>query len=150
MPTENQKAAVKDTLELLGKGKRVSMGKILKKNGYSAAMAKNPKQVTESKGWQDLMEEFLPDNLLSKVHKEGLKATFTDKFNTKEPDYGVRHKYLETAYKVKGKVVEKSDITSDGKPIVFMPTEIIEKYKLNDISPSTEPNSEGQPPVQSD
>lgn len=111
MPTENQKAAVKETLENLGKGKKVSMGKILRKHGYSEAVVKNPKIVTESKGWQQLLEETLPDTLLSKIHKQGLKATFTDKFNSDAPDFATRHKYLDSAYKLKGSfAAEKHEI----------------------------------------
>lgn len=39
----------------------------------------------------------IPDELLEKVHLEGLDA----KYN-KKPDYAVRHKYLDSAYKLKG------------------------------------------------
>lgn len=44
-------------------------------------------------------------------------------------------------------VPQQTDLTSAGKPIVFVPHEIIEKYDLNAIPSSTEPNSEGQAPV---
>ncbi len=44
-------------------------------------------------------------------------------------------------------VMQQTDVTSGGKPIVYMPNEIIEKYNLNGLSPSTEANSQGQPPV---
>lgn len=43
------------------------------------------------------IQEALPDELLAKVHKEGLEATRED-----EPDFAVRHKYLDSAYKLKG------------------------------------------------
>ena len=55
----------------------------------------------------------MPDRDLAKVHKEGLKAgrkIFKNNNETNqieevgfEPDYLVRHKYLETAYKIKSK-----------------------------------------------
>ncbi len=149
MATLNQRKAVKETIDNLRKGKKVSIGKILVKNGYGKSMQTNPQVVTKSKGWQELMEEYLPDSLLAKVHKDGLKATFTDKFNNDAPDLAVRHKYLETGYKIKGKMVEHTDLTSGGEPIIFMPTEVIEKFKLNEIPSSTSDNSEGQPQVQS-
>lgn len=38
----------------------------------------------------------IPNELLEKVHLEGLEAT-----NEKGADYAVRHKYLDTAYKIK-------------------------------------------------
>lgn len=69
--------------------------------------------ITKTKGWQELMEKYFPDEDLAKVHKEGLKATkkqFRNNNETgeteiiaEEPDFPTRHKYLETAYKVKGK-----------------------------------------------
>ncbi len=153
MPTENQKAAVKETLELLGKGKRVSMGKVLKKNGYSAAMAKNPKQVTSSKGWNELLEEMLPDSLLSSVHQKVLKkkekiVIGVGKGYTEIVDTGQPHtdalKAAELGYKLKGRLTTKTDITSDGKPIVLIDVATAQKYG---IAPSTTPNSDGQPPL---
>jgi len=46
----------------------------------------------------ELMErKGLDDESLLQVHQEGLQSTRGD-----EPDYSVRHKYLETAYKLKG------------------------------------------------
>lgn len=41
--------------------------------------------------------ERIPEDLLEKVHLEGLSAT-----NDGMPDYGIRHKYLDSAYKLKG------------------------------------------------
>ena len=45
--------------------------------------------------------EQIPDELLVKVHLEGLNATKTTDKEV-EPDYAVRHKYLDTALKLKG------------------------------------------------
>lgn len=42
----------------------------------------------------------IPDKELLKVHKEGLKAHI--KGEPDEPDFGTRHKYLDSAYKIKG------------------------------------------------
>jgi hypothetical protein len=48
----------------------------------------------------------IPDDELIQVHKEGLKASrtikTTDDGDIIEPDYAVRHKYLDSAYKIKG------------------------------------------------
>lgn len=41
--------------------------------------------------------EQIPDEDLIRVHKEGLEAT-----NDKGTDFAVRHKYLDSAYKLKG------------------------------------------------
>jgi hypothetical protein len=50
--------------------------------------------------------EQIPDDLLVKVHLEGLNASRTiksvDGEEIVEPDYAVRHKYLDTAHKIKG------------------------------------------------
>lgn len=120
-PTERQKKAFANVVEN-GCNKR----KGLKDAGYSEAVAHNPKKVTDSEGWEKLMEEYIPDDLLSKVHSEGLEASkgvFKNNNETKkvervddEPDFGVRHKYLDTAYKLKGKyAAEKKEITGEVK-----------------------------------
>lgn len=62
--------------------------------------------------------ESIPDELLIKVHLEGLGAyRKSTSFNKDEgevesvdPDFGVRHKYLDTAYKLKGLLVDKSEM----------------------------------------
>ncbi len=50
--------------------------------------------------------EALPDELLSKVHFEGLNAT-----RGEEPDFAVRHKYLDTAYKIKGSYAPEKHVS---------------------------------------
>lgn len=110
------------------------IGKAMLSEGYTKATAKNPSNVTDSKSWAMLMAEYLPDDLLTKVAREGLAATmmktsFTEPDKT-IPDYSVRHRYLETALKMKGKLTDKADITSGGKKILVMPSELINKYNL--------------------
>ncbi len=130
MATVKQKLAVKKITENHG---NVSRGML--EAGYSKNTAKKPSNLTNSKGWEELMEKHLPDSLLAKVHKEGLKATKHqgvggmamgfEKGKMKDfghteievADYAVRHKYLESAYKIKGKLVEKIDVTSQGEKI---------------------------------
>lgn len=51
---------------------------------------------------QGAIADALPDDLLAQVHLEGLQAVFTDKYNSDEPDYATRQKYLDAAYKLKG------------------------------------------------
>lgn len=119
MATLNQEKAVKDTLDNLGKGKKVSMGKILRKNGYSESVIKNPKIVTESVGWQELMEKHLPDKLLAQKHKELLtvpkkvrqfvKGELTSEYE--ELDSNAVKSGLDMAYKLKGKyAAEKHEV----------------------------------------
>ncbi len=112
MATLKQKKAHKLSVENHG-----NVSKSMKEAGYTEASAKNPKNLTESKGWAELMEEAFPDDLLTKVHTEGLEATKINSSHTEPdyavPDFAIRHKYLETAYKIKGKLVDKAQI--DGK-----------------------------------
>lgn len=49
--------------------------------------------------------ERLPDEFLLEVHLDGLSAD-----NKGEPDYAVRHKYLDTAYKLKGSFAPEKGI----------------------------------------
>jgi len=103
-PTEKQKRAFKEIVEN-GSNKKDAMIKA----GYSKNTAIAPTKMTETKGWEKLMEEHIPDDLLSKVHNEGLEAV-----SNKKPDFGVRHKYLDTAYKLKGKYApEKKEFMAD-------------------------------------
>jgi hypothetical protein len=70
MATIKQKKAVKKIMENHG---NVSKGMI--EVGYKPATAKNPKNLTKSKGWVELMESFLDDRLLAEKHRELLEAT---------------------------------------------------------------------------
>lgn len=45
---------------------------------YSESVALNPQKITESKSFQELLEEEMPDSLLSTVHKSLLNATHLD------------------------------------------------------------------------
>lgn len=111
-PKPRIKKVFKEALENIGK----PMGEILRENGYSDNTADNPKLVTETKSWEMLLEKYLDDEKLARVADEGLGATtILDK-----PDYPTRRQYLETALKMKGKITEKKDITSGGKPIPLL------------------------------
>lgn len=110
MATIKQKMVIKKTLENLGNNKLQPLGKVMLETGYKKSVAKNPKILTESKAWKEFMEKYFPDEDLLKVHKEGLRASKIITSNTEPdkeyPDFAVRHKYLETGYKVKGKLKE--------------------------------------------
>lgn len=107
MPTIKQKIAFKEVVE----GSSLSEGMRIAK--YSVETSKRTNKLTRTRGWKELMDSYLPDRDLAKAHKEGLKAgrkIFKNNNATKqieevgfEPDYSTRHKYLETAYKIKNK-----------------------------------------------
>lgn len=96
MATIKQKMAMQKVVENRG-----NISKSMLDAGYTPKTAKNPKNLTESKAWEELMEEFLPDAELARVHKEGLGAK-----KGKQPDYFARHKYLDTAYKIKKRLTD--------------------------------------------
>lgn len=102
MPTYLQKQAFKRVL----KGSKIS--RAMKKVGYADSTATTTGKLTSSKGWQELVEKYLPDSDLIKIHKQGLKATKVITSHTEPdreyPDYAIRHKYLETAYKLKNRL----------------------------------------------
>lgn len=76
--------------------------------GYSKATAKTPSKLTKSKGWQELMDSYLPDTLLAKKHKEFLTAPRHTRmykrgdleYETEETDPAAV-KALDMAYKLK-------------------------------------------------
>lgn len=118
MPTIRQKKAFAKTLE---NGGVVSTAML--EADYSRAMAKNPQKLTESKGWKELMDKHLPDNLLAKKHREGLEAVtnkphLVDRDDKGRPvyeympedDYSTRHKYLDSAYKLKGSYAPEKSV----------------------------------------
>lgn len=73
MATARQKVAAKKVVE---NGGNVSQAMI--EAGYSPNTAHTPQKLTESKGWEELMEEFLSDKELQEKHRELLNATRLD------------------------------------------------------------------------
>jgi hypothetical protein len=83
----------------------------------------------------EAMEEAgITTHKLFKVHNEGLEANkIVSALKTKQeasadsddfieiPDFAVRHKYLETAYKLKKMLVDRQEVTgADGQPITIV------------------------------
>lgn len=95
-PTPKQRKA---TEKLIANGGNIS--KAMKEAGYTEATAKNPKNLTESKGFQELCEELgLTDQLL-------LDALVYDIENKKKN----RKAELELGFKIKGRLTEKHEVT---------------------------------------
>ena len=151
MSTVKQKRVAKKILE----NPRLSVGEAMRESGYSPNTAVHPKDLTESQGWKQLMDKYMPDELLAQVGEEGLRAnkqlaarvvfkkdaptsqsahelppanSTTDDF-IEVPDYAVRHKYYETALKVKGKLTNNVDLTTQGQKIEPMQIIIVEDSK---------------------
>lgn len=68
MATIKQKKAFDRVVENHG-----NVSKSMREAGYPDATAKNPKNLTTSKGWQELMEKYLPEEKLAKIHKKILE-----------------------------------------------------------------------------
>lgn len=116
-------------LAILSQDTTKSLGQAMREAGYSKVSANKPSKLTNSKGFQALVNKYLPDSKLLEVHAQGLEATkvisavVTGKDADEKtndfidvPDYATRHKYLETGYKLKGKL--------EHGPTVFAPTQI--------------------------
>lgn len=68
MATTKQKKAFTFLSENIRNPKPIPLGQLLIKAGYSIRVAEKPKLVTESKGFQELLEEQMPDDLLTSKH----------------------------------------------------------------------------------
>lgn len=126
MPTFKQKVAFKRVLN----GSTIT--KAMTEANYAPTTASTTGKLTRTKGWQKLMEKYLPDKLLAKKHLEGLEATFTDKFNTEAIDYHARHKYLDSAYKLKRKYPSEGE-GGDKNLIVIISGESAKRYNIPDV-----------------
>lgn len=107
MTTLKQERAIKIIL----KDENKTLGKAMTEAGYKKSTSENPKNLTESDAWKELMEKYLPDKLLAKKHKELL--TTPKKVRTyikgdleseyEELDSQAISKGLDMGYKLKGK-----------------------------------------------
>ena len=140
MPTLKQKRAF---AEVGVNGGNISKAMVVA--GYSREVAKRTDKLTRTKGWQELMQEHFPDRLLAKKHKDGLDATMRrphliDRYDkgrpvyeyVKEDDFSTRHKYLDSAYKLKGLYAPEKHIVG-----TVSLTELFEKAQERDADKRT-------------
>ncbi len=81
------------------------MGAAMRKAGYSASHAKNPHDLTRTRTWQELMDEYLPENKIASVLAEQLQATNLYILNGKvkeKPDNQARLKAVDIGLKLRG------------------------------------------------
>lgn len=96
----------------------MSMEQAMLAVGYSPSYAKSSTHLTNTTSWESQRDQVLTPAKLLKVHIEGLSATRQDRINisdsesipTESPDYAVRHKYLDSAYKLRGNYDNTSTI----------------------------------------
>ena len=114
-PTAMQKRAFQEFLVDDGG----TQGEKLVKAGYSSKTAETPTKVTESVGFKQLFEQYLPDKDLAAKHKELMNKkevhVSTNKFGevnitpTGEIDTQAVKAALDMAYKIKGNYKEDND-----------------------------------------
>lgn len=108
MSTIKQKNVFKKIAENHG-----NISKSMLQVGYSPNTAKKPQNLTESKGWQELMQEYLPDSLLAERHRELLDKREIHFIKGEDgkgeselldtPDTNAVTKGLDMAYKIGGR-----------------------------------------------
>lgn len=83
----------------------------MKEAGYSENTAKNPHQLTNSAGFKELLDAYLPDDMLLRALSDDIEAKVAN-----------RKQELELAFKLKGKMIEKHELDAkvEIKPITGM------------------------------
>lgn len=66
MPNQRVRMVFKNIMENRGK----SVSSAMLDEGFSPAYASNPQQLTRSKGWKELMDQYIPEEELNKHHKQ--------------------------------------------------------------------------------
>lgn len=74
MATPRQRKAAQKAAENVRKAHPKPIGTILRESGYSKSTSEKPKRVTASKGFNELMEEYLPEQDVARVHRELLHS----------------------------------------------------------------------------
>lgn len=117
MATVKQKKALNKIVENGG-----NVSKAMRDVGYSPATAENPSKLTESKGFMELMDELgLTDNLIVNALVEDI--------NMKPQN---RTQELTLAVKMRGRMLDKVDVTSDGDKLTPILVKFIGETTEND------------------
>ena len=110
------KEKVKEVFDKIGVDPSRSVGEVMEEVGYSESYSKKPHVFKNTQIAKKEYKARFPEKLLEKVHKEGLNATtkkphLIDRDDKGRPvyeyveevDYSTRHKYFDSAYKLKKK-----------------------------------------------
>ena len=112
------------------KNNKLTMQKAMLQAGYSLNHSDKGSVVTNTDTWKRLMDKYLPDKKLTLVHKQGLNAKRME--NGKQVwDHSIRHRYLETAYKIKGRLNDQTVIKGD--KVLVIPSTLMEKNNIEEI-----------------
>lgn len=103
MATLKQQHALQNIMENRG-----NIGKSMIQAGYSENSAKNPKNLTQSKGFKELTQYYLPDDMLLRALSEDIQN---------KP--GNRKAELALAFKIRGwDKIQPEDVSSELTPIL--------------------------------
>lgn len=117
MSTIKQKKALEKMVENGG-----NISKAMRDVGYSETTAQTPQKLTQSKGFLELCDSRgLTDSMLINALVDDIKSK-----------KGARRAELELAFKIKGKLVHKTDLTSGQMPIpiIQISREIAERFEI--------------------
>lgn len=93
MATKNQEAVLALVVKDIKKGRKVSVSRSIRETGlYSPSYAKEPQKLTASKGWNDLVKQYLPDSFLNQRHRKlfDQKKVEYFSFNLKKSDEEIK------------------------------------------------------------
>lgn len=100
---------MRKTAKLLVEKGRKSVSGAMREAGYSDNTAKVPGKVTKTKSWQELMDQYLPQDLVAQKHAELLDAediVFIPRGNKilerRRPDHAARKAGVDMAHKLRG------------------------------------------------
>lgn len=116
MATKKQEKALDKLVENGG-----NVSKAMRDAGYSPATAKTPAKLLDSKGFIELMDEKgLTDDFIVTALVEDIRS---------KP--GQRTQELTLAIKMRGRMIDKLDMTSDGEKLEFPVVRIIDERQRN-------------------
>jgi hypothetical protein len=132
-PSLRQKLAIQKVLENPSMGVSRAMLEV----GYAPTTAENPRELTDSKAWHDLVDKHLPDSILVTRHLELLNKRESHVVSagpglgssiemTDQPDTAAVTKALDMAYKLKRKYPQEGLPPGSGNPIVNILVQIQE------------------------
>lgn len=97
MATIKQKQAIKKIIENRG-----NVSKTMKEVGYSEATAKNPKNLTNSKGWKQLLSQIDDQVILDKIYEILVQEDKRSSLAAADMLLKLKDKYPQKATKLEG------------------------------------------------
>lgn len=88
--------------QLLSADSGMSVGAAMIQAGYSPITAQNPQQLTGSKQWADLLEEFLPQSEVLKTHRGLMHASAIERMSFKKEDAKISDQQIQEMIEASG------------------------------------------------